>query len=139
MARAKIELLGSASHTGRGRKVIKGRPQFVTNPADIAYYESLPGFKVTMLGDTSKPEKKKPAEPKGDKPKQKTADDSKGKESKPEAPKKKEKDKKTFTAAQLKGYKKPQLVKIADEAGVFLEGTEKKIDMIRAILKAQKK
>lgn len=129
MARAKVELQMGVSHTWKGRKIQRGKPQIITNASDIAYYKVQPGFKVTMLEEAEKPQKK--AAPKLETPKEPepVADNEK---TQPDAPK-------TYTAKQLKEFTKPELAAIADELEIFLKGTEKKSEMIRAILKAQKK
>lgn len=60
MPKARVELRGSMSHTGNGRKFEKGKPQIMTNPSDIAYYQQQGEFSVTMLEeDDEKPAKQK--------------------------------------------------------------------------------
>lgn len=66
--RAKVELMGSETHTGRGRTIERGKPVILTNPSDIRYYQSQGGFTVTVLEDAAakpagKPAKGKPAKP----------------------------------------------------------------------------
>lgn len=57
MAKARVELLKSATHTARGRTFRKGQVQILTNSADILYYQQQPEFSVIVL------EEDKPAAP----------------------------------------------------------------------------
>lgn len=54
MARARIELRGSLSHTVRGRVFKKGQPQIITNPDDILYFQQTDGFVVTLMNAAEK-------------------------------------------------------------------------------------
>jgi hypothetical protein len=54
MARARIELRGSLSHTVRGRVFKKGQPQIITSPDDILYFQQTDGFVVTLLNAAEK-------------------------------------------------------------------------------------
>ena len=96
-----------------------------SNLAEIRKYQNKAGFKVTMLEDEpSKPAKKvveKPAEKKS-KPKKEESSEVE-----------------VYTKDQLKPMKKRALVDIAAELGVFLDGSEKKAEMILAILEEQEK
>ena len=49
------------------------------------------------------------------------------------------KPKKVVSRDRLKGMRKPELIEVAQEYGVFLEGNESKPDMIDAIMGAQQK
>jgi len=123
MARAKITLRGSMTHTVKGRTFRKGFPQIITNLADIKYYESQPGFHVEMLSAPKKASTN-PAAPK------KTKDVPKPQvEEKPAA--------ETHSRDKLKSMKKMELFAIAKHWGVETEGNEKKLDIIEAILEAQ--
>jgi hypothetical protein len=46
---ARVELVGSLTHDGNGRKFKKGEPQIITTPSDIQYYQSQAGFTVVFL------------------------------------------------------------------------------------------
>lgn len=56
---AKVELVGCLTHNARGREFRKDRPQILTNPDDIHYYQSQSSFVVTMMNT----EKQKVVEP----------------------------------------------------------------------------
>lgn len=64
MAKAKVELVGSLTHSHGARRFEKGKPQVLTNPSEIAYYRGQPGFSVTELdAPAPKPGKAAPAKP----------------------------------------------------------------------------
>ena len=50
--KARIQLRGCASHTGRGRKAERGKPFYTTNAADIAYYRAQGVYSVSVLEST---------------------------------------------------------------------------------------
>lgn len=121
MPRAKVELLTSLTHTGRGRKFRKGFPQIITNAGDIQYYQNQSGFSVQVLDapsakTASPPVKKTPESP---------PDDKGGEETAP-----------VWTRAKLEGLKKAQLVEEATKLEVFLDGDELKAEMVETILEA---
>lgn len=122
MVKARVTLTGSLSHEHGGRRMIKGQPQVITNPAEILYYQQQSGFSVVVLDGENKPTEKKV--------------EAKKEEVKEEV--KEEESKDAYTKDQLQAMKKRKLVDVAAEVGVLLEGSEKKSRMIAAILKAQK-
>lgn len=121
MTKAKVELVGSASHSGGGRKLIKGQPQLITNLSEINYYKGQSGVTVTMIEEVA-PQKAKVKTPSKVEVKQKAKVETKVAK---------------YTQENLKGVKKAGLIEIAAELGVFLDGTEKKKEMIVEILEAQ--
>jgi hypothetical protein len=137
--RAKIELKNRASFSHRGFKIIKGQPQIITNPSDINYLKSVSCLRVTILeapktkqkalaDDEKKSEEILEADPIGES--EGLTDSDEGSEE--------EDDGAIFTFKELKkNNTKPELVKIAKEMGVFLEGSENKDTMVNAILDAQ--
>lgn len=60
MAKARVELRGCMTHSGRGRTFRKGVPQIMTNPSDILYYQSQGDFSVVMLDDDPAPKAEEP-------------------------------------------------------------------------------
>lgn len=60
MARAKVELTGSLTHTVRGRTFERGRPQIITQDSAIRYYQAQPEFSVTMIEPFHTPKGKPP-------------------------------------------------------------------------------
>ena len=117
MARARVELIGSLSHTRGGRKFERGKPQILTNAAEILYYQNQSDFAVTVEEAPKKKAKAAPPTP--------PAGEAKG-------------DGDDYTEEQLKKMKKDELIEVADELELLLEGNEKKSEMIEAILEAQK-
>ena len=51
MARAKVELMGALTHSGRGRSFERGKPQILTGASEIAYYKAQSEFSVTILAE----------------------------------------------------------------------------------------
>lgn len=49
MAKARVELIGSLTHTAKNRTFKKGEPQILTDGAEIEYYKGQPEFGVTEL------------------------------------------------------------------------------------------
>jgi len=146
MTRAKVELLDCASHTGLGRKLLKGQPQIITNPSEINYYKNQSGIKVTMLDEVvviAKPEiKVEPkVEPKIEIEEEKEVENFEDEEEaiSQDDYNNSEDEKSKYTRENLKGLKKEGLIEIASELGVFLDGSEKKKEMIDEILEAQHK
>ena len=115
MARAKIELMDSLSHAGRGRTFRRGYPQILTNAGDIQYYLSHPSYNVQML-DTAPAKRAVPSDP-----------DSGSKEGGEVAPP-------VYTRSKLEALKKVELMDMAAEMGILLEGDELKVDMIDTII-----
>jgi len=109
MAKAKVELMGCLTYTVGGRKFTRGQPQIITNAAEIKLFQQQPEFGVTMLDE---PLKEKAAE---------VEDPGLV----------------TYSEDKLKSMTKPELLDVAAELAVFLEGNEKKSKMIDQILKAQ--
>jgi len=58
--RARIELTGCITHTGRNRKITRGEAFYTTDVSDIRYYRSLADFQVVIVeGDAPPPAKPK--------------------------------------------------------------------------------
>ncbi len=112
MARARITLQGSKSHTGRGRTFKQGQAQTVTSNADILYYQGQPGFAVQMLDAPAT----KPAAPPAVTPTDEPV---------------------VHTRPKLEALTKAKLVEVAAEMELLLEGDELKAEMVNAILSAQ--
>jgi hypothetical protein len=52
--KATVELIHALSHTGRnGRTMVRGRPQIITNPADIEYYQNQREYVVTVTSEAA--------------------------------------------------------------------------------------
>lgn len=139
MAKARVELKGASTFSSRGRKFKKGFPQVLTNPSDIQYYKGQPDFDVQILDEMIV--EKKPAITKvrkiekSDPGVEKVALKSLPKKAAPPV----EKEFHFHKYGKLKTMKKVQLVAIAEEIEVFLEGNESKSKMINSILEAQEK
>jgi len=111
--RARVELKGSLTHEGNGRKFTKGQPKILTVPADIMYYKGQACFSVTVL-DAKKPKVKEPEpDPSKDVDPEDNADDGDGEEA--------------YTAEDLEGHKKAELKEIAAEMGLDVGGTKKEL------------
>jgi hypothetical protein len=145
MATALVELIGSMSYTRQGRTFKKNQPQLITNAAEIAFYQSQSIFVVTARGETPKTDAEVPTPAKIEKPVTETTKAVIAKAETPQAkaeasqPKKEQRKPIIHSKDKLKGMKRSELIEAASALVVFLDGTEKKEDMIAAILKAQKK
>lgn len=114
MAKARVQLQGAESFDGRGKKFVKGKPQIITNAADIEYYQRHAAFTVSML-TTVKP--KEPAEPEKKKADAPAAD--------------------PHSIPSLNKLTKAALIKLgALEFALDIDPALKKDDMVAAILKA---
>ena len=140
MARAMVELVGSASYTINGRKFVKDAPQLLTDPDEILFFQNRPGFKVVIEQELPKAKKEKKASLKkldqelteivgGAKPKPKKVKVEK------EEPVKEEVEK--YTKEVLLSYKKTELAKMADDMGIVFDGPVKRLKIIEAILQKQ--
>jgi len=128
MAKAEVELVGSLTHNSGGRSFVKGRPQVITNAAEIAAFKANSDFKVKMLSDApEKAAKKAPSKPK----------------SKPQAPpepqeEQVEPEKKTeYTRSKLGSMRKADLIEIGLEHDLAFTGDETAKQMVEDILLAQ--
>lgn len=109
MPAAKVVLTsGPRSHTYRGRRFERGKPQTVTTAAEIEYYRNEYGFSVTFLSGKSK-----------------------------EKPEEKPEKKIIYTKEKLVKKKKPKLISIAEKMDIPLTGEEKRDELVEAILLAQ--
>jgi hypothetical protein len=159
--RAKVELLGSETHTGRGRTIERGKPVILTNPSDIRYYQAQGGFSVTILEDASaKPAAKpvkggKPAKPApppveedsddddsddDDSDADDDSDDGEGEGSEDGDSEDSEDGEASpvYKKAQLEALTKPALVELAkDSFGLELNAADSKGKLVAAILKEQ--
>ncbi len=115
--KARVELRGAMSHLAGGRKFLKGKPQILTNPSEIAYYKAQGGFSVTMMATEKTKAKAKPVD---------TGDDGDG-------------DGDKHTEASLNSNTKAELQELAaEEFELELDSDDmKKADMVTAILEAQ--
>ena len=84
MAKARVELRGCMTHSGRGRTFKKGVPQIMTNPSDILYYQGQGDFSVVMLDDDPAPKTDEP-KPKTKVKEPKPVDEDEPKADEPEA------------------------------------------------------
>jgi len=131
MARARVELRGCASHTGRGVRHEKGEPFYTTNAADIAYFKAQGVYSVSILEDDP-PAKRRPApapEPDPEPVDVEDEDEDEGNDlSDP-----------SYTKSDLVAMKKKELAKLAaDDFDVDLDPDKlKKSQMVAAIMKAQ--
>jgi ribosomal protein S3 len=110
---AKVTLTGSRSHTHMGRTLVKGKPQIISNPSEIRYYQGVQGVSVKIL---------------------RTEESDKKKSSKTASKKKKAK---KYKKAELTPLKKPALTKIAKKQKILLSGEETKKELVEAILANQ--
>lgn len=122
MARARVELRGSLTHeasaAGGGRKMKKGSPVVLTNPAHIQYYRDQAGFAVTFLAD------KKKAKPVATEP-----DGGDGEPGGGGAV--------LHTEAELKKMRKSELVVVADALGMEEPDEHTVAELVSGILDAQ--
>ncbi len=51
---ARVELILGLSHDGNGRKFEKGKPQILTSPSEIKYYQTQGGFRVSIINPPEK-------------------------------------------------------------------------------------
>lgn len=140
MARAMVELVGSASYTVNGRKFTRNSPQLLTDPDEIHFFQNRPGFRVKIIEEPTKAKEAKKADLKKldkelaavvEKPAKKKKKKAKKEEKKaePVVPK--------YTKEKLLAFKKSELSKLADEMGVEFDGPVKRLRMIEAILQKQ--
>jgi hypothetical protein len=126
---AKVELLGSLTHTHKGRVFKKGQPQVVVDTEEIACYQSLEGFSVTIL------EKAKEKSPVANRPIETVSEDDDEVEEQPAnvapAPKRR------YTEPELKAMNKAQLSELALGYDLAVDELSKKADIIADILLSQ--
>lgn len=137
MARAFIELIGSASYTINKRKFLKNSPQVLTDPAEILFFQNRPGFKVTIMEDAVKTVEAKRVEVKNLDEELKTiVEKPKKKEKKIEA-ESEPKPKPKYTKTDLLALKKVDLSALAKKMGIVFDAPIKRLKMIDKILKKQ--
>ncbi len=108
MPRAKCVLTrGPKTHTVKNRTFKRGEPQTLTTDHEINYYRSTYGFTVTMLEGTKK---------------EKIAKKTKSRQ---------------YTEEELHAKKKSKLISMCEKHEVPLTGSEKKPELVEAILAAQ--
>lgn len=134
MARAFVELIGSASYTINKRKFLKNSPQVLTDPDEILFFQNRPGFKVDIMQDAPRVIEKKKAEVKHLEKELKTIIE------KPKKKVKKEKEveaKPKHTKEDLLALKKVDLSALAKKMGIVFDTPTKRLKMIDKILKKQ--
>jgi hypothetical protein len=111
---ARVILEDSLTHTNSvtGRKFTQRKPQVLTNPSEIKYYERTPGFSVTKIKE------------------------KKTKINKKEATKKS--GKKIYLKKKLEVKSRAQLVKIANKLDALVTGDETEKELVELILETQK-
>ena len=124
MAKAEVELVDALSLMENGRTFSRGKPQLITNPAEIASYVNRPGFKVKVIGTLPKAAAKKTAK----KPAQKT-EESPPVAPKPEIP--------IHTKGKLAQMRKSELIELGLQYDLGFDGLETAKRMIDDILLAQ--
>lgn len=113
--RARVELRESLTHTHAGRTFVKGKPQILTNSADVKYYQETGGFSVTILEE----------------PKEKVAVPAKPAVVEPAGPV-------VHSKSQLMKLNKEKLATLAaDQFGLALDAGLSQKEMVDQILKAQ--
>lgn len=122
MVKAAVTLKGSATHMGRGRRIVRGDVLVVTDPADIRYYQTTAGFDVKIL--------------EGSMPKAPKLEDAPGEDSEPE-PLKPEPAKPAYDRAELNKQPKARLVAIGKELGLTLATGLSKAVMVETIIDKQ--
>lgn len=142
MAKAQVELVGSLSINVDGRDFVKGRPQLITNSAEIVKFQARPDFRVKVLPEqTGKPEEK--AAPKAEsKPKaaplpepveEPTPEPPAEEKPIPKSPSKGKK----YTRTKLNQMRKSELVEIGLQFGLAFSGDESAKQMVSDIMLAQ--
>lgn len=122
--RARVELVGSYTHSSNWRRFVKNQPQILTNPAEIQYYQNQVGFNVVLLKSEIK---EKIVEINHVKPKKEKEvldeieyDDDDYEEDDDEV-------EEGYTESSLRELKKSQLKAIAGDMGLDTEGTRKEL------------
>jgi len=149
MARAIIELVEGRSLSARGRTLKKGYPQTITDAADIHYYQGIASVKVTS-SEEPKPKVAKQPKVEAEIPKELPLAEPESKELEAEVPKvekekveaapdkpKKTKKVAAYSEDELKTKKKKVLIEIAASLGVYVDGSDKRKEIIAAILNVQ--
>lgn len=141
---ARVVLTKALTFEGRGRTFVKGQPQVMTLPADIAYYQQQPEFTVTLFNAPQPPAPKKPVSVKPVAPAPAESEDDEdeegdGDEGDEEAEADAPADEGSFyTEADLKKTKKEALLSVAkEEFGLEPDANASKSDLISMILAAQ--
>lgn len=147
--RARIELVGCMSHSARGRTAQKGMPFYSTNAADIAYYQTVGEYRVSILDAPKAKPAPKPApkaapkpEPKPETPPPPPPEDDEEDPETDEASEEIETDEDdvpVYTKTDLEKMTKAALAELAaEDFDVELDADNlRKSQMVAAILKAQ--
>ena len=137
MARAFVELIGSASYTINKRKFVRNSPQILTDSDEILFFQNRPGFKVRIEKDAPKKIDQKKVEVKKldqelkeivEKPKKKKKE--KVVEAEPEVEVK-------YKKEDLLALKKVDLSALAGKMGIVFDAPMKRLKMIEMILEKQ--
>jgi hypothetical protein len=132
--RARVELIGSFTHSSKWRTFRKGNPQILTNPAEIQYYKNQPSFNVVLLDSKTKEKvvkeviKKVKLEPPQDE-----VEEAEGYEEEEEY-EEDDDEESGYTEGMLKDFKKSQLRALANDLELDIEGTKK--ELIARIIEA---
>ena len=110
MVKARVELVGAASHHTLGRVFKVNQPQILTDPSEIRKYQNMGDFSVEVITDKERPIK---PELNGElKDKSEQVDTA--------TPKNEAND---YTFKELMKFKKVELAEIAGELGLDATGT----------------
>jgi hypothetical protein len=126
--RARVELIGSFTHSSKWRTFRKGNPQILTNPAEIQYYKNQPSFNVVLLDSKTKEKvvkeviKKTKLEPPQDE-----VEEGEGYEEEEEYEEEEDDEESGYTEGMLKDFKKSQLRALANDLELDIEGTKKEL------------
>lgn len=127
MARARVELKGCVSYTVGGRVWKKRKPQILTNESEIAKYQSIGDFSVTILKEESRSKAKDKPAPTPPEPEPETDDDGNVIDAEEAG----------YAKADLKKFSKKELVAIGTGLDLDLDKDSKKSDLIEEILEAE--
>jgi hypothetical protein len=131
--RARVELIGSFTHSSKWRTFRKGNPRILTNPAEIQYYKNQPSFNVVLLDSKTKEKvvkeviKKAKLEPPQD-------EEEVGGYEEEEEYEEEDDEESGYTEGMLKDFKKSQLRALANDLELDIEGTKK--ELIARIIEA---
>jgi hypothetical protein len=120
MVKARVQLTGPATWSGRGHHFRRGESKILTQPADILFFKHAGGFSVTMLeGATPRPPPPPDSTPELEVEESDDVDVS------------------GYTRADLDLQTKASLIQLANQdLGISLDMSMKKSDMVDAILAA---
>lgn len=130
MAQATVELVSCQSYAIAGRSFTKGKPQVITDAAEIAMFRQLPEFRVQKIVPVSEMVPK--------------VEDTPDEDVETDDPIEEVNEFESVPLTKLKNMSKKELMEYADSLtakygmGLYLDGSEKKAEMVSIIDEAQK-